>query len=246
MSGGATVLFAHERMGVAKAVAHVLELHGIELDAASSYDDAQRQLRARRYDAAILDVALPGGPSYELIAEAKELASDASEGGTGGAPWVILVASVYRKTSYKRRPVRLYGADDYVEVHHLGDMLPDKLRRLLDLPRIASDLELGKAEGRVAEALRVEGDSRLKDGEDVQALANLIVSDMVLYNGDRIAAAPDLASARAALSEDLSVARDLLGQVRRAAGHALKDDNPIDDAFDTLMHALGRHAEASS
>ncbi len=244
MNAGATVLFAHERMGVAKAVAHVLELHGIDLDAASSYDDAQRQLRARRYDAAILDVALPGGPSYELIAEAKELAQGSEA--AAGAPWVILVASVYRKTSYKRRPVRLYGADDYVEVHHLGDMLPDKLRRLLDLPRIASDLELGKAEGRVAEALRVEGDSRLKDGDDVQALANLIVSDMVLYNGDRIAAAPDLAAARAALSEDLSVARDLLGQVRRAAGHALKDEDPIDDAFDTLMHALGRHAEASS
>ena len=55
-----------------------------------------------------------------------------------GAAFVVLVASVYRPTGYKRRPTRLYGADDYIEIHHLGDALSVKLRRLLGLPARAS------------------------------------------------------------------------------------------------------------
>ena len=34
---------------------------------------------------------------------------------------VVLVASIYNRTGYKRRPTSLYGADDYVEQHHIPD-----------------------------------------------------------------------------------------------------------------------------
>ena len=50
---------------------------------------------------------------------------------------VILIASVFNKTAYKRTPHSLYGADDYVEQHHIPDMLPVKLARLIGLPRAA-------------------------------------------------------------------------------------------------------------
>ena len=43
---------------------------------------------------------------------------------------VVLVASIYNRTGYKRRPTSLYGADDYVEQHHIPDALVGKLERL--------------------------------------------------------------------------------------------------------------------
>jgi hypothetical protein len=153
---------------------------------------------------------------------------------------VILVASVYRKTSYKRRPVRLYGADDYVEIHHLGDMLPSKLRQLLQLP--ASGLPPGKQaalEDEAHLALEVEGDSRMSE-HDRDSLASLIVADMVLYNGDRIAGAADLAAAEAAVADDLAIARELMDQVARAGGGTAQQPDPIGRAFRSLMRAMGR------
>jgi response regulator RpfG family c-di-GMP phosphodiesterase len=45
---------------------------------------------------------------------------------------VILIASIYDKTRYKRAPQSLYGADDYIERHHIEDELLIKVQRLLN------------------------------------------------------------------------------------------------------------------
>jgi hypothetical protein len=151
----------------------------------------------------------------------------------------VLVASVYRPTGYKRRPTRLYGADDYIEIHHLGDALPVKLRRLLGLPaRVPDDDEVRDA----AIALRDEGDARL-DAVGGTGLAQRIVADVVLYNGDRILGAPDVESATAAVADDLEVARQLFGQVVRARGETTGGGDPIGAAFRELMRALGRNPD---
>ncbi len=230
------ILFAHERPGVSRAVRHVLDLHGMHTHEAHTAAAAIAQLQARRFDALVVDVALPGEPGYELGRRAKELAEHPDR----GAPFVVLVASVYRRTSYKRRPARLYGADDYVEIHHLGDMLPAKLRRLLQLPDArlheADKIEL---EGQTHQALEAEGDSRMAE-HDPDGLASLIVADMVLYNGDRIFGATDLAAAEAAVADDLAIARDLMDQVARAGGGSAVEPDPIGRAFRSLMRAMGR------
>jgi hypothetical protein len=44
---------------------------------------------------------------------------------------VILIASIYDKTRYKRAPLSLYGADDYIEKHHIPDTLAVMIYRLL-------------------------------------------------------------------------------------------------------------------
>lgn len=227
------VLFAHERPAVARAVAPVLELRGYTMDAVRDGREALERLQQRRFAALVVDVALPGVPGYELAATAKRLAE---QGGTGAAV-VVLVASVYRRTAYKRRPQRLYGADDYVEVHHLGDDLPDKLDRLLGRPGHPHSPGERSAETRAASALREEGDRRM-GGSDPRKLAGLIVADLVLYNGDRILAAGSGAQARSAVAEDLAVAREIFEQVLRAQGRA--DEDPIGEAFEALMEALGR------
>jgi CheY-like chemotaxis protein len=223
----ARVLVAHERPAVCRVVARVLEQEGFSVGFAERGNAALAKLVAERWDALVVDVALPEIPGYELCERARALAADGT-----GAGKVVLVASVYRATSYKRRPTRLYGADDYIEIHHLGDALPTKLRTLLGLAAAPKDMHLD-----AAEALRVEGDARMTQHDDA-ALAKLIVADMVLYNGDRILGAPDARAAAAAVADDLDIARELFGHVARSRGNAPGD--PIGVAFEQLMTALGR------
>jgi len=303
------ILFAHERPAISRAIEPVLRLRGYAMVAVADGDEAMVQLERRRFAALVTEVALPSVPGYELIGPAKALA--ASHAGCG-APVVLLVASVYRRTSYKRLPQRLYGADDYVEIHHLGDLLPDKLDRLLGgrppPPRafhapsglnshhapsglnshhapsglsshhapsglsshhapsgmsshhapsglsshhapsglsshhapsgLNSDSSLEDAELMAAEVLRLEGDQRIDRGTDPRALAELIVADLILYNGDRIAAARSREGAREAVSEDLGVARAVFTQAMR--GQITPDEDPIGEAFDVLMRSMGR------
>jgi CheY-like chemotaxis protein len=225
------ILFAHERRGVARAVQRVLEREGFAFEHVADGAVCARRLSAERWAGLVVDVGLPTVAGYELI----QLARDA--GPTAGAQVVVLVASVYRRTSYKRQPTRLYGADDYVEIHHLCDSLPRKLYQHLGLPP-APVLELTEAEAR--EALRVEGDARMEEPQaEKRRLAELIVADMVLYNGDSIHLARDLAEAEAAVSPDLDIARQLFAQVVRAEGGQVPGD-PIGEAFASLMGAMGR------
>jgi CheY-like chemotaxis protein len=231
-----SILFAHERPGIARAVRHVLELDGFEVEIVRGGRSALEALERRAWGALVVDVALPEIPGYELTDVAKRLAAQEPR---RGANVVVLVSSVYRRTSYKRRPNRLYGADDYIEIHHLGDMLPPKLRALMGLPPRPAPAEI---QDETAEALRSEGDSRMGESEPAD-LAGLIVADMILYNGDRILAAPDVGAAQAAIAEDLEIARDLFGQALRRSGAATAGDDPIGAAFRRLMVALGRRGE---
>lgn len=233
------VLFAHERPGVGRAVRRILELHGFDVHTVRDGHATQLALEARRWDALVVDVALPGIPGYELVRVAKSLAD---AGPHSGAPRVVLVSSVYRRTAYKRRPTRLYGADDYVEVHHLGDFLPVKLRSMIGMP-VQPSTDPSLAEGQVAAVLRAEGDTRMTL-QDREGLASLIVADMVLYNGDRILTAADAEAAATAVREDLEMARDLFQQVVRAEGRDLGGGDPVGDAFFELMSALGREGRS--
>ena len=242
------VLFAHERRAVGRAVSHVLEREGFSVHIVTGGKACREAIHSRAWDALVVDVALPEVPGYELCEEARAVKGDA------GARVIVLVASVYRRTSYKRRPTRLYGADDYVEIHHLCDDLPAKLRQHLALPDVAA-AETAQAEAR--EQLRVEGDARMQPA-DQERLASLIVADMILYNGDALHAATDLRSAERAVAADLQIARDMFAQILRSEpagrGGAVSGSvptpradpmadpmaDPIGDAFARLLGALGR------
>ncbi len=229
-----TVLVAHERGTIGRVVTRVLGHEGFASTFVPSGASALAELSRVAWDVLVVDVGLPDIPGYELVDRARALHREGH-----GAAFVVLVASVYRPTGYKRRPTRLYGADDYIEIHHLGDALPVKLRRLLGLPAKAPD----DAEVRDATlALRDEGDARLDACADL-GLAQRIVADVVLYNGDRILAATDVDTASAAVADDLEVARRLFSQVARERGQPIGDGDPIGTAFRELMRALGRASE---
>jgi hypothetical protein len=88
-------------------------------------------------------------------------------------------------------------------------------------------------------ALRDEGDARLAALAEA-GLAQRIVADVVLYNGDRILGAPDADAAAAAVADDLALARQLFGQVVAARGGAVGSGDPIGAAFRDVMRAMGR------
>jgi hypothetical protein len=110
------------------------------------------------------------------------------------------VASIYNRTGYKRRPTSLYGADDYVEQHHIPDALLTKLERLIgQAPR---PLEAPPPHTLTPEGaeIRDAGEGRLSPLptqrvptpqmiERAERLARLIVADIALYNGDALDAA---------------------------------------------------------
>jgi DNA-binding response OmpR family regulator len=175
----------------------------------------------------VVDVALPGAPGFELTGPARD----------AGVKVVILVASVFRRTSYKRRPQRLYGADDYVEIHHLGDHLPNRLRAHLGL----GDEQLPSDSLReVIGALQERGDEHLSQ-QTPEGLAALIVADVLLYNGDRITESGSVEEALAAIAGDLDDARELFSQVRPSA--ALGERDLIDEAVRELVLGIERGIE---
>lgn len=72
---------------------------------------------------AVLDVALPKEYGFDVCKKLKEIeyTKDIK---------VILVTSVYDKTRYKRPPVSLYGADDYIEDHEIKELLIKKIENI--------------------------------------------------------------------------------------------------------------------
>jgi len=87
-------------------------------------DDAWRQIGTWGPQAVVLDVGLPGMPVFEICDRVRR---DPTHGKLG----IVLLASVYQHTRYKRSPTSLYGADDYIEKHHLRDSLTGKIARLI-------------------------------------------------------------------------------------------------------------------
>ncbi len=186
--GRARVVVAHGEAAIRDSAVAVARNAGFEVIAVTDGESARLLLRSSPPPAAlVVDVALPGALGYELCQEVADL----------GLPTrVVLIASVYSKTAYKRRPTSLYGAADYVEQHHIVDQLGPKLDALLAghaaPTRRRSISDTGEQK---AEAIRAAGEERLafryrsrREGEErARGLARLLVADMMLYAGDLVA-----------------------------------------------------------
>ncbi len=174
--------------------------------------------------AAVLDVALEEPRSFEVVEQLRR----------GPSVAVVLVASVFNRTAYKRRPQSLYGADDYVEQHHIPDMLPAKVSRLLSLPEptppawddaVQEDIKRGEARFELSGAARV------------RALARSIVADIALYSEAELvrhARGDEVAAVAASVEEG----RRLLAEMVRGAVAG----DPIGEAFAELLSELRRRA----
>jgi CheY-like chemotaxis protein len=204
------IVVAHDEPAIRDAALRVAREAGYEAVGVADGGSARVLLLATRPvpAALVVDVALPGALGYEL---ADEIAR------AGLRTRVILVASVYSKTAYKRRPSSLYGAHDYLEQHHVVDQLGPKLERAIrsiDGAGEVAPLPAPLAHPPESAAIREAGEQRLsfryRDPAEAQdrarSLARLLVADLMLYAGDEVGAWA-AAGARGPLPERL--ARDL-------------------------------------
>lgn len=119
-----TVLLANESLAFCDAVKKVLAKEPFEVTAYTDGVGAYAAIKETKPNVILLDVALPGMYGFEIADAIKRDPATA-------AVKVILIASIYDKTRYKRSPGSLYGADDYIEKHHIPDQLATKIYMLV-------------------------------------------------------------------------------------------------------------------
>ncbi len=206
VTAGPRLLVATDGPEFQGLIGEIFATTGYELREAREGEEAWEALRVWRPHVALLDVGLPGVPAFELCDRVR---SDAELAGTG----LILLASVFQQTRYKRAPTSLYGADDYIEKHHVRDWLPAKVARLLPsgvapatggdaaptappvppaAARPAHEERLGEREQKVLireEQLGSRAEARQSAGrlrENLRRYARIIVSDIALYNEELV------------------------------------------------------------
>lgn len=119
------VVVANSSKAVCDAVAMVVSKEsGFVVFKETDGIDAMNLINKEMPDIVIIDVALPRLFGFEICEQirATEHLQHVK---------IILVASIYSKTSYKRKPDTLYGADDYIEKHHIHNDLIPKIHSLL-------------------------------------------------------------------------------------------------------------------
>jgi len=154
------ILVAVEGNATQEMIQEVLTENGYKAILAATAEEALRTLDQYRPSVALLDVGLPGIAGFELcerIRKSERLRNTK----------IILVASIYDKTRYKREPESLYGADDYIERHHIQDGLIPKIEVLLDqraeVPRQTPVVHSVETAPQPAEGLRSMDDMLLEE-----------------------------------------------------------------------------------
>ncbi len=225
-SAAPRVLVAHEAEALLTDIANVLGNAGFAVVPVRDSGDALRLMIETRPDAVVLDVALTTVRAFELIDQVRASAELAEIK-------IILVASVYNRTAYKRKPMKLYGADDYVEQHHIVDLLPAKLYGLLGVrgPAVAFPSHHHDPGIEAPVAIPTNAVSAA-DAERVRALAHSIVADIALYNHLGLESA--LAGATdPALDSALIEGRRVLATMVAESQWPVTD--PVREAFEVLI-----------
>ncbi len=156
-------------------------LSGQPFEVLTALDGREAMEKIQRFHPAValLDVALPKVYGFELC---EVLKSDSRTRDIR----IILLASIHSHTRYKRLPASLYGADAYLEIHHLADKLLPKIRALL--PDLFAPS--GPEKNGAVPAQRPVGSQPLRGPENIenraQRLARTILSDIALYNQKKI------------------------------------------------------------
>ncbi len=198
------VMVAHTDRELCGTICGILERARMQCLAGHDGSSVLQLMDARPPQVAVVDVALQGLYAFEVVDKVRR------RPGLGEVK-IILLSSVYNKMAYKRLPTSLYGADDYIEKHHIPDDLVPKINRLLinAVPAQApaareeeqagvnlSNLEAAEqsqdyihlinTQIQSAEDRQVSGDGGIPDGERARRLARIIVSDIALYNQEKV------------------------------------------------------------
>lgn len=238
------VVVAHDDPSFCDMVEEVLRDH-FEVTKVHDGVKALSLIERQRPQVVILDVALPGMYGFEVCEHIK---GHASLKGTK----VILSAAIYDRTRYKRNPVSLYGADDYIEKHHVHDELVPKINRLLLSGMDAAPPgEPSKEHHEDAVTHEVtppeptEKDvERLKAGEkaispadtEVRAkarrLARIIVSDIALYNEEAVSEGIKSGTFYKLLKDDI---KEGIEHLRKKTPPSVSAESCLKEAFEDFI-----------
>lgn len=183
-------LIAHEQTEMLAELRELLEEGGYQVIAVQDGVSALIHIVEKRPHIAILDVALPrmfGFEVCEIVRRDPELNSVK----------LLLIAAIFDRTRYKRAPQSLYGADDYIEKHHIPDSLLDKVNRLVagipahtreeQVPRLVPTESEEKEEFLRARIRSLEDQGISPEIVDkARRLARIIISDIALYNQEKV------------------------------------------------------------
>ncbi len=186
------ILVAHSNPETLRTMVSLLNTQGYDVVTATNGIDVMVKALKESPFLSIVEVALPKIYGFELCKRLKTRAE------TKGMKF-ILVPSVYDKNKYRREPVSLYGADDYIEDHDLSTQLLGKIDRLAEIreeekPEKPPMPETGGAAAKKPE-LREEAvvkgpvptspasDERV---EKAKRLARTIINDIYLYNAAKL------------------------------------------------------------
>ncbi len=191
---GKTVLVAVEEEDLARLIQRILGVRGYTSHAVNTGVEALQALKEGGNDLLLVSVFLPDMMGYEVL-------DRLSDGKYGPRVPSILLSSVHHAARYKRAPTSLYGADDYLERHHLPDLLIPKIEHHLsvrgkeaprpspaDLPALTDEqVQQRRDLERMESAEQGDGDPQLAE---IQRMCRVIAGDIALYNEDVIRTIP--------------------------------------------------------
>lgn len=194
-SGRIKVVVANESAAFCEAVRKIVTSEPFELFICTDGREALDTVERERPHLLLLDVALPTMFGFEVVERVRQNPALAGVK-------IVLIASIYDKTRYKRSPNSLYGADDYLEKHHIPDSLIPMIYRLVSgstaLPTAPSPGELAIQEKSRVEIRAAEAEGTPNQAEPAahgelsevelkaKRLARIIVSDISLYSQAKV------------------------------------------------------------
>jgi DNA-binding NarL/FixJ family response regulator len=212
------VVVGHELPAALRSIAASLrraEMAPVCVDEGSRVLQAFDPLMPEKPSALVLDVGIPGVLSFEVITEVRARMGDDFP--------IVLLASVYSPTRYKRRPNRLYGADSYLELHHVPDRLVETLRALWEKNPLPDRWQQSPEER--AESIPLKDPEPAADLESCQRLVRRLLSDVALYFGDELSQGLEDGDPLVHVQEALEAARAHYQSLRPASvGDGLFDE----------------------
>jgi predicted Zn finger-like uncharacterized protein len=190
------ILVAHSRPEMRDLAASLLRNSGYDVLTVTDGIDLMVKALKELPFLSVVEVALPKIYGFEVCKRLKARPE------TKGMKF-ILIPSTYDKTKYRRDPVSLYDADDYLEEHDIEGGLIEKINALRGLPEggettspEAPHQSAGAAEApqqapKVEPAVKevapaISSGASDEAVERAQRLARTIINDIYLYNSAKV------------------------------------------------------------
>ena len=254
------IMIAHSDRELCGTISDIVEAAGYESVLGHNGTEVLALMEEIRPHVAVVDVALQGLYAFEVVDTVR------SRPGLDKVK-IILLSSVYNNTAYKRRPNSLYGADDYIEKHHISDDLIHKInRQLVGAAETGTPAENGEVEEsgqplspgeeasqsrgvilsvneriQVAEGHEVSTES-VPESARAERLARIIVADISLYHQQRIDKGILEGRWSGLLAAEMKEARSLFGE--RFPSPQIQSCKILEAAFLDLLEKRSRELGA--